>query len=133
MLYPHWKDTFPPRFGADAVGEGDDVGGRALYHCYFFGNLSECWYESYGGGSGSDYGDFFVGIIKVLGPELRVNYAAGEFFNARNVSWHWFVVIVVAVWKSVLKLLNVVLIRSGFKANDSFGARYVLLTLCREP
>ena len=84
------------------LGEGvggwarDDVGGASLEHCYVGGCGCEGGEEGYGCGAAAYDYYFLVGVVEVLGPELRVDDLAGEVGDAGDVAAQRFVVVVVA-------------------------------------
>lgn len=84
--------------GGDGLGvvARRDVGGAALDHDHFRGGLGEVGEEGDGRGAAADDDDALVRVIEVLGPELRVDYAAFEGLEAGDRGGAWGLVVVVA-------------------------------------
>jgi hypothetical protein len=82
----------------EAVGRGlrEDVTGGALQHGHVRDLFGEGGDEGYRRGTGADDDNGLVGVVEILGPELRVHDFPGEVLDARDHGGERLIVVVVA-------------------------------------
>lgn len=77
-------------------GYGQDVGWRTLQHGDVFGLFRHDGQDGDGGCARADDDDFFIRVIEIFGPELRVNDVAAKLVDAWDIGFQRLRVVVVA-------------------------------------